>query len=177
MALGAIRRYFLSVFCAVKSLSVVSKQGRVVLNGFSEVALMDDDISEDQLPLWPVFEISKFKCPCCDHVLILSLSQVAWLLHEESLTCSQCRQGLILEGVAIDKLNKRQRCVQILNASMNVLYVILLALSLILAFAVVAEAGAFVGALGTVILGGMRYFCSFGRPAIELVAGKPSLEK
>ena len=44
---------------------------------------MDDGISEDQLPLWPVFEVSKFKCPCCDHVLTLSLSQVAWLLHEE----------------------------------------------------------------------------------------------
>ena len=60
---------------------------------------------------------------------------------------------------------------------MSVVFVVLLILSLVLAFAVASEAGAFVGASGTVILGFMRYYCTFGKSAVMLVAGKLTFQK
>ena len=62
---------------------------------------------------------------------------------------------------------------------MSVVFVVLLILSLVLvlAFAVASEAGALVGASGTVILGFMRYYCTFGKSAVMLVAGKLTFQK
>lgn len=136
-----------------------------------------DNIAEEDIPLYPVFEVATFMCPGCKGVLKLSVFQVSMMVYEKPLKCSLCRQPIALGSTGESELLRRNQCVKTLNSSMNVIYVLLLLLSLIVAFTVAAELGGGIGALGTLILAGMRYICSFGKPAILLASGGINLEK
>ncbi|TWS00491.1 hypothetical protein [Pseudomonas saxonica] len=138
---------------------------------------MEEKIDEEIITIWPVYEVAKFRCPKCEGVFTLSIAEVSKLLLEQPLKCLQGEHLIALGEEGIDDLVKRQRCIEVLNSVISVVFVVLLILSLVLAFAVASEAGAFVGASGTVILGFMRYYCTFGKPAVMLVAGKLTVEK
>ena len=138
---------------------------------------VEEKINEEPFIIWPVYEVAKFGCPKCEGVFTLSIAEVSKLLLEQPLKCLQGEHLIALGEEGEDELVKRQRCVKVLDSVMSVVFVVLLILSLVLAFAVASEAGALVGASGTVILGFMRYYCTFGKSAVMLVAGKLTLEK
>ncbi|MFK7605212.1 MULTISPECIES: hypothetical protein [unclassified Pseudomonas] len=138
---------------------------------------MEEKIDEEPFIIWPVYEVAKFRCPKCEGVFTLSTAEVSKLLAEQPLKCLQGEHLIALGEAGINELVKRERCIEVLDSVMSVVFVVLLILSLVLAFAVASEAGAFVGASGTVILGFMRYYCTFGKSAVMLVAGKLTFQK
>lgn len=140
---------------------------------------VEEKINEEPFVIWPVYEVAKFRCPKCEGVFTLSIAEVSKLLLEQPMMCLQGEHLIALGEEGEDELVKRQRCIEVLDSIMSVVFVVLLILSLVLvlAFAVASEAGALVGASGTVILGFMRYYCTFAKPAVMLVAGKLTLEK
>ena len=138
---------------------------------------MAEKIDEEPFIIWPVYEVAKFRCPKCEGVFTLSTAEVSKLLAEQPLKFLHGEHMIALGEAGINELVKRERCIEVLDSVMSVVFVVLLILSLVLAFAVASEAGAFVGASGTVILGFMRYYCTFGKSAVMLVAGKLTFQK